>query len=92
MTDIESLILGYYLKTELKETQKFLNQRLRVMFENMISMTESINQFDNLSKVFLDLLHQVLAGREDSLLLLSESKEQLLGKLLVKAMLDNNEL
>lgn len=63
------------------------------MFENMISMTESINQFDNLCKVFLDLLQQVLTPRrEDSLLLLSESKEQLLGKLLVKAMLDNNEL
>jgi hypothetical protein len=75
------------------DTRSFVITRLTVMFENLIDLTSDVNGFDYLSKILLDLYHHTLPqSEEEAIKALIENERQLLGKLLVKAMKDQEEL
>ena len=75
------------------DTRGFVIARLAVMFENLIELTADVNGFDYLSKIFLDLYHEILSDvEEQAIQTLVENEGQLLGRLLVKSMKDQEEL
>ncbi len=72
------------------ESRRFVTTRLRVMLENMIEQTEEVDAFDYLSKLLLEMYQRALekATPEEALKTIVKSKNQMLGRLLVKAMKD----
>lgn len=90
-SDLDQLLFGK-AQSQLSETRKFIVTRLVVMFDNFIDQVKDIDQFDYLSKVLLELTQQVLEKKDKPVDYLAECKTILMGKLLVKAMRDQEEL